>query len=95
MNEPTWHRTAAERGEPVEIIVDDTPVIACGGETVAVAMLAAGADFDSDRGGAPRAPLCNMGTCFECVAVVNGRPLTRTCLTPVADGMRVETTRRS
>jgi predicted molibdopterin-dependent oxidoreductase YjgC len=89
-----WRRTARQRGEAVTITVDGEEVRACTGETVATAMLADGAGFDTDRTGTPRAPLCNMGTCFECVATVDGRPLTRTCLVPVRDGMVIETQER-
>jgi sarcosine oxidase subunit alpha len=48
----------------------------------------------SHRNGEPRIPLCNMGTCFECGVTVDGVPLTRSCLTTVRDGMRVETSER-
>ncbi|WP_406323627.1 (2Fe-2S)-binding protein [Streptomyces sp. NBC_01637] len=89
-----WRRTAQERGDAVTIGVDGDPVRACSGETVATAMLAEGAAFERDRAGAPRAPLCNMGTCFECVATVDGRPLTRTCLIPAREGMVIETSGR-
>ncbi|KDQ67371.1 2Fe-2S iron-sulfur cluster-binding protein [Streptomyces halstedii] len=90
----TWRRTARRRGAAVTVVVDDEPVPACTGETVAAAMLTAGAAFEQDSGGTPRAPLCTMGTCFECAATVDGRPLTRTCLVPVREGMVVETSRR-
>lgn len=32
-----------------------------------------------------------MGQCWDCALVINGRPNQRACMTPVADGMRVET----
>ena len=32
-----------------------------------------------------------MGACFECLAVIDGRPNVQTCMTPVCEGMRVET----
>ncbi|MGW2087898.1 2Fe-2S iron-sulfur cluster-binding protein [Streptomyces sp. NPDC001880] len=86
-----WRRTAHERGDAVTISVDGEPVRACTGETVAAAMLTAGAAFERDRNLAPRAPLCNMGTCFECAATVDGRPLTRTCLVPARAGMIIDT----
>ncbi|MFE7429261.1 (2Fe-2S)-binding protein [Streptomyces sp. NPDC057545] len=89
-----WRRTAHERGDTVTISVDGEPVHAWTGETVAAAMLTAGAAFERDRDRAPRAPLCNMGTCFECAATVDGRPLTRTCLVPVCEGMTIDTQRR-
>lgn len=91
---PHWRRLDAVRGENVTVTVDGAQVQACAGETLAVAMLAAGSRFDQDRSGAPRAPLCNMGTCFECVATVNGRAGTRTCLVPARDGSIVETRKR-
>lgn len=89
-----WRRTARERGDAVTITVDGEPVHACTGETVAAAMLAEGAAFERDRTGAPRAPLCNMGTCFECTVTVDGRPLTRTCLVRAREGMVIETSGR-
>ena len=90
----TWRRTAPERGDPVTIVVDGTPVPAFLGETVAAAMLVAASAFDRDSSGAARTPFCNMGTCFECVGVVDGRAATRTCLVPVRDGLTVETRMR-
>jgi predicted molibdopterin-dependent oxidoreductase YjgC len=30
-----------------------------------------------------------MGTCFDCLVVVDGVPNTRACMTWVSDGMRV------
>jgi D-hydroxyproline dehydrogenase subunit gamma len=87
----TWRRIARERGDAVTITVDGEPVRAYAGETVAAAMLAGGVGFERDRTGVPRAPLCNTGTCFECVATLDGRPMTRTCLVPVRAGMIIET----
>jgi len=31
-----------------------------------------------------------MGVCFDCLAVVDDKPSTQTCLTIVSEGMRVE-----
>ncbi|MFE7624865.1 (2Fe-2S)-binding protein [Streptomyces sp. NPDC057509] len=87
----TWRRTVNERAAAVTITVDGRPLRARTGEMVATAMLAHGAAFDRDRTGARRAPLCNMGTCFECAATVDGRPLTRTCLVPAREDMAVQT----
>jgi NADH dehydrogenase/NADH:ubiquinone oxidoreductase subunit G len=33
-----------------------------------------------------------MGLCYECLVTVDGIPNVRACLTPVAEGMVVETT---
>ena len=49
------------------------------GATVAVAMVMAGQPCRSSVTGEPRGPLCGMGICFECRAVVNGIVHSRTC----------------
>lgn len=63
------------------------------GDSVAVALLAAGATATRTTAvsDSPRGPYCMMGACFECLAVVDGRPGVQTCMTPVRPGMRVET----
>lgn len=83
----------ALRPAPLTIFVDGVPTAAHPGETVATALMAAGgARFRTTARGAPRAPVCNMGVCFECVMTVDGRPGTRACMTLVAAGMRIEST---
>jgi hypothetical protein len=57
---------------------------------VAAALLADGiAAIRRTPGGAPRGVFCGMGVCFDCLAVVDGTPNTRTCMTWVRDGMDV------
>ncbi|WP_341954261.1 (2Fe-2S)-binding protein [Salinibacterium sp. TMP30] len=91
---PRSTRIPIKRGVPVTVNFEGTPVECCLGETIAVALLASGHDeFGTTRDGAPRQPLCNMGTCFDCAVTVDGAPLVRACLTPVADGMDVRPTR--
>jgi predicted molibdopterin-dependent oxidoreductase YjgC len=34
---------------------------------------------------------CGIGVCFDCVMTVEGQRTARACLTPVRDGLRVET----
>ncbi|MEW7850735.1 (2Fe-2S)-binding protein [Massilia aurea] len=81
------------RPAPITVFVNGAPVEAHPGETVATALLAAGINhFRTARNGAPRAPVCNMGVCFECVVTVDGRPATRSCMTLVEPGMQIETT---
>ena len=43
----------------------------------------------SPRTGSPRGAFCMMGVCQECLVRVDG-VLRQACLTPVEDGMRVE-----
>ncbi|MDU6534003.1 MAG: (2Fe-2S)-binding protein, partial [Intestinibacter bartlettii] len=39
----------------------------------------------------PRGIFCAIGRCTDCMMVVDGIPNTRTCVTMVKDGMKVET----
>jgi sarcosine oxidase subunit alpha len=61
------------------------------GATVAVAMVMAGQPCRSSVTGEPRGPLCGMGICFECRAVVNGISHSRTCQLLCELGMEVRT----
>jgi predicted molibdopterin-dependent oxidoreductase YjgC len=73
------------------IVFDGTAISARAGDSVAVALLAAGITTTRSTpvSGAPRGPFCMMGACFDCLAVVDGRPNVQTCMTPVRDGMRI------
>jgi hypothetical protein len=79
-----------DRGRPVTIYFEDEPLPAFAGESVAVALLAAGRRRLrlSPRAGAPRGLLCGMGICQECVVVVDGCTVP-SCLLPSREGMRV------
>lgn len=61
--------------------------------SVAAAVLNLGVTaFRADGMGHPRAPLCGMGTCFECRVTIDGVANSRACLERVRNGMTVETT---
>ncbi|HEX3928524.1 MAG TPA: (2Fe-2S)-binding protein [Gemmatimonadales bacterium] len=76
----------------ITIVVDGVPRRVPAGTTLAAALFRAGVTaFRRDLSDAPRAPLCGMGTCFECRVVVDGVAETRSCLVGVREGMRVET----
>lgn len=82
------------RGEQlVRLTIDGVVHQVPAGVSVAVALLLTGHRQFGATGlsGAPRAVFCGMGSCFECVATVDGAADTRTCITPVADAMTVET----
>ena len=81
------------RSQTVTIYVDGRPVPAREGEPIAVALLAAGRRVlrHTDRRREPRGIFCAIGRCTDCAMTVDGRPNVRTCITPVRDGMRVET----
>ena len=38
-----------------------------------------------------RGAFCGIGQCTDCVMIVNGQRNVRTCITPVAEGMVIET----
>ncbi|MCH9687051.1 MAG: (2Fe-2S)-binding protein [Deltaproteobacteria bacterium] len=62
------------------------------GTSVAAALWNAGVRaFRVSPSGAPRAPACGMGTCFECRVTIDGRPDTLSCQTPCREGMEVRT----
>ena len=61
-------------------------------DSIAAAMIAAGVTTTRHTPvtGAGRGPYCMMGACFDCLAMVDGRPSVQTCMTQVRDGMRIE-----
>jgi predicted molibdopterin-dependent oxidoreductase YjgC len=79
-------------GAPVTIYLDNRPIQAYEGDTIAAALWAAGervSRYTPKRCDA-RGLFCAIGYCSDCLMVVDGVPNTRTCVTPVRDGMRVE-----
>jgi sarcosine oxidase subunit alpha len=76
----------------VGLEVDGRAVRARAGVTVAAALLNAGVTgFRASVSGAPRGPLCGMGTCQECRVSIDGVAQKRACLRTVREGMRVVT----
>lgn len=60
------------------------------GANLAAALLAAGVVSlrDTPVSGAPRAPYCMMGACFDCLVQIDG--VTRqACMTEVSEGMEI------
>ncbi len=82
-----------DTGTAVTLKVDGKPIRARIGDTVASAMLAAGIDHcrTTPVTGAPRAPYCLMGVCFDCLVTIDGVGSRQGCLVPVREGMAVET----
>ncbi len=39
----------------------------------------------------PRGVFCAIGRCTDCVMVVDGQPNVRTCITPLREGMKIQT----
>ena len=66
-------------------------ITARSGESVAFAALAAGVmpTRNNPVSGAPRAPYCLMGICFECLMTIDGVDNRQSCMVPVVQGMVV------
>jgi len=64
----------------MRVILNGKPLEVAQGTTVAAAILSAGVPaFRRSVTGQPRGPLCGMGICFECRAIVDGSPHALTC----------------
>lgn len=76
----------------VTIYYDDKPIEAMEGEAVASALMNAGIRSfrKTVKTHEPRGIFCAIGRCTDCMMIVNGKPNTRTCVTYVVDGMRVQ-----
>lgn len=84
-----------QRERKVNIQVDGKKIEAFEGETIATALLAAGIYIfrESLKNHNPRGVYCGMGTCCECLVMVDNVRSVRACMTEVVDGMRIETGR--
>ena len=78
-------------GPSVHLQVEGRSVPARAGETVAMALLHAGVTpfRHTPVGGKPRAPLCLMGVCFDCLVEIDGQQNVQSCMVEVRDGMTV------
>ena len=79
-------------GGEVTVFIDGKAFPARADDSVAAAMLAANADHcrTTPVSGAPRAPYCMMGVCFDCLVAIDGVGNRQACLIRVSEGMRVE-----
>lgn len=84
---------ASARVPDTYIYYEGRKIPAVTGEPIAAALLAAGIRVlrYTPRKGQPRSVFCGIGRCNDCKMTVNGTPNIRTCITPVEEGMTVET----
>lgn len=76
------------------VLVNGIETPAWEGETVASLLLRVpGAGRTTPVTGTPRLPYCQMGVCFECLAIVDGVASVQGCLVPVKPGMRIDSQR--
>lgn len=77
----------------INLSLDGTPLTARAGQTVGAAMTEAGITSwrTTRKNGRPRGLFCGIGVCFDCLVTVDGVANQRACITPVRDGMALET----
>ena len=82
-----------EEKKEVTIWVDGKALKAYEGEMIAATLLANGIKVFryTKKRKEPRGIFCAIGRCTDCVMVVDGIPNVRTCITPVREGMKIET----
>lgn len=82
-----------KNAEAVTIYVDGEKITARNGEMIAAALIANGKEIFryTNNHHEPRSLYCGIGRCTDCVMIVDGIPNVRTCVTPVKEGMIIET----
>ncbi|MET9431064.1 MULTISPECIES: (2Fe-2S)-binding protein [unclassified Streptomyces] len=85
--------SATPSPSPFTLTFDGRPLTARPGQTIAAVLWSNGvlAWRTTRGGGAPRGAFCGIGTCYDCLATVNGRPNQRACLIPARPGDTVTT----
>jgi D-hydroxyproline dehydrogenase subunit gamma len=75
----------------VTVTVEGREIRVPEGASAAAAVLLAGvaAIRDTAISGAPRAPYCLMGVCFDCLAEIDGVPNRQACMITVTPGMAI------
>jgi sarcosine oxidase subunit alpha len=93
ITQPGSYLSSIQRGEQITLQIDGQAVTAYDGETVAAVLLTEGKRIfrHIPKSGEPRGIFCGMGICYDCLVTVNGEPNVRACLTPVTNGMFIET----
>lgn len=88
---PAFRRLDENLEDTVTVDIEGRRVEVPAGESVAVAVLveSLGHTRTSPVSGTPRAPLCMMGVCFECLMEIDGLPNRQACQIPVAEGMSI------
>ena len=83
--------TGVQRGKEIEIFIDNHPIRAYEGETIAAVLTAIGIRQirHAPQLKDPRGLYCCMGSCYGCLVTVNGRPNERACVTPVQSGQHI------
>ncbi len=86
----TGFRELAPGGAKVTVRFEGRALALTEGDNLAAALLAAGVmPFRrTPVSGAPRAPFCMMGACFDCLVVIDGVSR-QACMTEVSAGLEI------
>ncbi|PKM51241.1 MAG: dehydrogenase [Firmicutes bacterium HGW-Firmicutes-7] len=81
------------KGKLIKFEFDGKIVEGYEGEPISAALKAAGimVHRHTAKQDSPRGIFCAIGRCSDCVMVVDGKPNIRTCVTPLTEGMKVQT----
>lgn len=95
---PLFVSLAVKRGSnkatpAVTVYLDGEPVSIPSHASLAAGLMAAGVTRFRNTGvsGAPRAPYCMMGVCYECLVEIDDMPSQQACLTRPREGMQIRT----
>jgi D-hydroxyproline dehydrogenase subunit gamma len=81
---------------PIEITVDGEVLTGIAGQTLAGILLCNGHSvWRTDTAGRPRGLFCGIGSCFDCLATVNGETDVRLCRRRARSGDAVSRQSRS
>ncbi len=82
-----------EERRTIEFFYDGKKLTGLEGEPIAIALEASGIMVHryTKKQHKPRGIFCAIGRCTDCVMVVDGKPNVRTCVTPLREGMEVQT----
>lgn len=82
-----------EKSRLVNFTYDGKELQGYEGEPIAMALKAAGVMVHryTQKHHEPRGIFCAIGRCTDCVMIVDGVPNVRTCVTPLKEGMKVQT----
>lgn len=82
-----------EKGREITFSYNGQPMKGFEGEPIAMALKAAGIQIHryTSKKHEPRGVFCAIGRCTDCVMIVDGKPNIRTCITPLREGMTVQT----
>ena len=82
-----------KKGAEVHFSFDGKDLVGHEGESIAAALKAPGVMVHryTAKEHKPRGIFCAIGRCTDCVMIVNGQPNVRTCITPLEEGMQIQT----